>query len=57
MFVFDKAEEVNSENGRVCGLLEYAAQLIGPLLDYHPQLVLQCLYWGLHLYHMGRFEC
>ena len=27
-------------------LFEYAAQQNGPLDDYHPQIMLQCLLWG-----------
>jgi len=28
------------------GLFEYVARLNGPLADYHPQMLLQCLLWG-----------
>ena len=27
-------------------LFEYAARSNGPLPDYHPQMLLQCLLWG-----------
>ncbi|TDL28114.1 hypothetical protein BD410DRAFT_870276 [Rickenella mellea] len=28
------------------GLFEYVARVNGPLEDYHPQMILQCLLWG-----------
>ncbi|KAI0068306.1 WD repeat-containing protein [Artomyces pyxidatus] len=28
------------------GLFEHVARLNGPLVDYHPQMILQCLLWG-----------
>ena len=28
------------------GLFEHVARLNGPLADYHPQMLLQCLLWG-----------
>jgi len=28
------------------GLFEFVARLNGPLADYHPQMLLQCLLWG-----------
>jgi hypothetical protein len=31
------------------GLFEYVARLNGPLADYHPQMLLQCLLWGKSL--------
>lgn len=32
--------------GRSDSLFEYAARQNGPLEDYHPQMLLQCLLWG-----------
>lgn len=32
------------------GLFEYVARLNGPLADYHPQMLLQCLLWGKVVY-------
>ena len=32
------------------GLFEYVARLNGPLADYHPQMLLQCLLWGELVY-------
>lgn len=29
-------------------LFEYVARQNGPLEDYHPQMILQCLLWGTH---------
>lgn len=29
-------------------LFEYVARQNGPLEDYHPQMMLQCLLWGTH---------
>ena len=30
-------------------LMEYVARQNGPLDDYHPQMLLQCLLWGMSL--------
>lgn len=35
-------------------LFEYAARHNGPLEDYHPQMLLQCLLWGV--WHFGIFS-
>lgn len=37
----EKEKERESES-----LFEYVARQNGPLDDYHPQMVLQCLLWG-----------
>jgi len=37
----DKRSEKNDES-----LFEYVARQNGPLDDYHPQMLLQCLLWG-----------
>jgi hypothetical protein len=31
-------------------LFEHVARHNGPLWDYHPQMLLQCLLWGTHQY-------
>lgn len=37
-----QSERKDSEEG----LFEHVARLNGPLADYHPQMLLQCLLWG-----------
>lgn len=38
----EDSEREDSEEG----LFEHVARLNGPLADYHPQMLLQCLLWG-----------
>lgn len=42
----ETADEKNIELGGPVGLFEQVARLNGPLPDYHPQMLLQCLLWG-----------
>ena len=37
-------------------LFELVARLNGPLDDYHPQMLLQCLIWGERIYHVVLFS-
>lgn len=40
-------EETSKDRGvEKESLFEYAARHNGPLNDYHPQMILQCLLWG-----------
>ncbi|EJD03819.1 uncharacterized protein FOMMEDRAFT_106015 [Fomitiporia mediterranea MF3/22] len=39
-----KAQDTKQDNP--VGLFEHVAWLNGPLPDYHPQMILQCLLWG-----------
>jgi hypothetical protein len=41
-----------SENDE--SLFEYVARQNGPLEDYHPQMILQCLLWGAFTSHNSR---
>ena len=34
-------------------LFEYVARRNGPLEDYNPQMILQCLLWGEHIHILG----
>ncbi|KAG5715648.1 Regulator of V-ATPase in vacuolar membrane protein 1 [Termitomyces sp. T112] len=42
MFLYDSSSLASDEET----LFEYAARHNGPLDDYHPQMILQCLLWG-----------
>lgn len=45
MFLYAQTSSVDA--GRTeCSLFEYVARINGPLEDYHPQMLLQCLLWG-----------
>lgn len=45
MFLYAQTPSVDT--GRTeWGLFEYVARINGPLEDYHPQMLLQCLLWG-----------
>ena len=35
------------------GLFEYVARRNGPLEDYNPQMILQCLLWGKYVGVLG----
>lgn len=37
------SQKIGDENE---GLFEHVARHNGPLDDYHPQMILQCLLWG-----------
>ena len=43
---FGGVTEANQESSRHDRLLEHVAQMNGPLCEYHPQMILQCLLWG-----------
>ena len=47
MFLYGQPNKPPShEETRSASLFEYAARHNGPLEDYHPQMLLQCLLWG-----------
>lgn len=47
MFLYGQPNEPPSHGEtRSASLFEYAARHNGPLEDYHPQMLLQCLLWG-----------
>lgn len=46
IFRFDSAKSLDKGPNRRTGLFEHVARLNGPLQDYHPQMILQCLLWG-----------
>lgn len=47
MFLFGQSHERSAIGGAPLeNLFEYAARHNGPLEDYHPQMLLQCLLWG-----------
>lgn len=41
-----RRKRVSREERESESLFEYVARQNGPLDDYHPQMVLQCLLWG-----------
>lgn len=47
MFLFGEAKP-SVKGVRSDSLFEYAARHNGPLQDYHPQMLLQCLLWGMY---------
>ncbi|KAI9513046.1 RAVE protein 1 C terminal-domain-containing protein [Russula earlei] len=44
MCLYGVSRQLESEDAEE-GLFEYVARLNGPLADYHPQMLLQCLLW------------
>jgi hypothetical protein len=48
MCLYGLPRQPENENAEE-GLFEYVARLNGPLPDYHPQMLLQCLLWGKKL--------
>lgn len=47
MFMFGQKPRVHDAGGtEPDSLFEHVARLNGPLDDYHPQMILQCLLWG-----------
>lgn len=53
MFLY--GQDVTSSRGSITSILsdeslfDYVARQNGPLEDYHPQMLLQCLLWGTPL--------
>jgi RAVE protein 1 C terminal len=45
MCLYGRIRQAENEEAEE-GLFEYVARLNGPLADYHPQMLLQCLLWG-----------
>lgn len=43
--LYTQTRPIAGDNNRE-GLFEYVARHNGPLEDYHPQMLLQCLLWG-----------
>jgi hypothetical protein len=51
MFLYAQSNSLPSTatgEPRSGGLFKYAARHNGPLVDYHPQMLLQCLLWGTY---------
>ena len=48
MFLFGEAKQPPVKDVPSDSLFEYAARHNGPLQDYHPQMLLQCLLWGVY---------
>ena len=53
MFLYDGSEEptsVQESKGeeKTKNLFEVVASQNGPLEDHHPQMLLQCLFWGTY---------
>jgi len=49
MFLYGQPNKPPSHGEkRSASLFEYAARHNGPLEDYHPQMLLQCLLWGAY---------
>lgn len=46
MFLFGLPKRDSRKEIETDSLFEYAARNNGPLEDYHPQMILQCLLWG-----------
>ncbi|THH06398.1 hypothetical protein EW145_g4114 [Phellinidium pouzarii] len=46
MLQYGQLGRLNDNEDKHIGLFERVAQLNGPLPDYHPQMILQCLLWG-----------
>lgn len=42
-----RAQKVEGADQPASSLFERVARLNGPLPDYHPQMILQCLLWGM----------
>ena len=49
MLQYEQCKAKNVKEDRPVGLFEHVAWLNGPLPDYHPQMILQCLLWGMVL--------
>lgn len=45
MLLYGQAHEKSNDES----LFEHVARLNGPLMDYHPQMLLQCLLWGAYI--------
>jgi hypothetical protein len=48
MFLFGEPNNDTPPTAGSDSLFEYAARNNGPLEDYHPQMLLQCLLWGTY---------
>lgn len=46
MCLFGQPESGSPGSSPSESLFEYVARYNGPLADYHPQMLLQCLLWG-----------
>lgn len=46
MCLFGQPERPQDGSSPPESLFEYVARNNGPLVDYHPQMLLQCLLWG-----------
>jgi len=46
MSLFGQQSPVSGKESSPKSLFEYVARHNGPLVDYHPQMLLQCLLWG-----------
>lgn len=46
MLQYGQCHGNKANDGSPAGLFEHVAWLNGPLPDYHPQMILQCLLWG-----------
>jgi RAVE protein 1 C terminal len=48
MYLFSEPPRNDKDKGKKSAesLMEYVARQNGPLDDYHPQMLLQCLLWG-----------
>ena len=49
-------KDTASKDGKGPSLFEQVAWLNGPLPDYHPQMLLQCLLWGLYHFFFSFLE-
>jgi hypothetical protein len=52
MFLFSEPPQPEPESE---SLFEFVARQNGPLEDYHPQMLLQCLLWGQHQFMLRFF--
>lgn len=51
MLHLGQCKKPGRKGGKPVGLFERVAWLNGPLPDYHPQMILQCLLWGEKNFH------